>query len=153
MSGGEIGAIYNAILETGNLRLVQYPNTAAGFNLVSNGVAAAGAFMAANVQIVAVGTIANPVWIAGISFGLPVVEAIRARISIHTALAAGERGRFDFGSNVFPSVEWFFPIIWFPRWLKIVGAPLLAFNIAKDTAASAAGFNNCHILAYTGVGS
>lgn len=146
-------ALDAAHIETQNVRVIQYPNTAAGFNLVSDGAAAANAFMAANVQFVAVGTIANPIWIVGISLGLPVVQAIRATISIHTALAAAELARIDVGTNLFPVAEWFYPFIKFPGpWgIKVVASPLLAFNIRKDTGASLAGFNNCHLVAVTGV--
>lgn len=146
-------ALDQAFIETQGVRIVQYPNTAAGFNLVSDGAIGPNTFMAANVQIVGVGVIANPVWIVGISLGVPVVEAFRGTISIHTALAAAELGRIDVGTNVFPVVEWAFPFIRFPGpWgIKVTASPLLAFNIRKDTGASLAGFNNCHIVAVTGV--
>ena len=144
-------ALAQAGIETQNVRVIQYPNTAAGFNLVSNNAAAADAFMAANVQIVAAATIANPVWIVGISLGLPVVQAFRGAVSIHTALAAAELARIDVGTNAFPVVEWNYLFIRFPWAIKVVASPLLAFNIRKDTAASLAGFNNCHIVAVTGV--
>ncbi len=147
----EFQALYNGLIESQNLRMVQYPNTAAGFNLISDNAAAAGAYRAAAGVIVAAAALANPCWIIGISLGQPVVEAFRATFTILEG--AVEIIRFgDIGTNVFPVLEWTYPHIYFP-WKKVLASPALNFNIEKDTGASLAGWNNCHIIALTGVGS
>ncbi len=149
----EISALFNARINTGNVRMVQYPNTAAGVNIVSNNAAAADAFMANTVVIVAAAALANPVWIVGIQLGLPQVEAFQATISLYIGLADTEIGRFDVGTNVFAVAEWTYPTILFPHWFFVPNSPRLHYNIRKSTIASLAGFNRCHIIALTGVGS
>jgi hypothetical protein len=145
---------YNAEVQNQGNRIVQIPNTFAGFNLVSDGAAAAGAYMAANVQIVAGATVAVVTHLVGIQLGLPVVEAFRATITIAIGPAPETTiMTLEVGTNLFPVVEWNYPIIIFEKGIALIGQPRLSFNIRKDTAASAAGFNNCHLILRNGVGS
>lgn len=150
-----VQAIYNTVCGSQNVRIVSYPAAWAGFNLVSDGAAAAQAWMAADVQIVAAATIAANSQLVGITLGLPQVEAFQADIRISVGAAAAEVDYVEVacGTNVWPVVEWDFPVIMFPRPIRLVGQPRLAYNIRKSTAASAAGFNICHVLVATGVGT
>ena len=135
------------------LRLVRYPAAIAGVNIVSNGAAAAGAYCANWIQVVAAATIANPCWIAGIVLGTPQVEAFYGDITIGTGLAAAEVTlvTIPVGTDLFPVVEWGHPVIWLPEFVQVLGSPRLAVNIRKNTGVSVAGFNNCAVLAYTGL--
>jgi len=150
-----VQAIFNAKIESANMRQVSYPAAWAGFNLVSDGAIAADTWMVADVQIVAAAVIANPVWLVGVSLGLPQVEAFQAdiRISVGAALAEVDYVELPCGTNVWPVVEWNFPVLMFKEPIMVRGTPRLAYNIRKSTAASAAGFNVCHVLGYTGVGT
>jgi len=132
---------------------VRYPAAIAGINIVSNGAAAAGAYCALWTQIVAAATPANPIWIAGIVLGTPQVEAFYGDITIGIGAIGAEvtLATIPVGTDLFPVVEWAHPIIWLPNWIRVENTPRLAVNIRKNTAASAAGYNNCAILAYTGV--
>lgn len=134
-----------------NIRVVQYPAAWAGFNLVSDGAAAAQAYMAAAGVIVAAATVADPCWLVGIELGLPQVEAFECDIQILSGAVV--IATFHAGTNVFPVVEWAYPKFMFPSRIRLAGAPALNYNIRKSTAASAAGFNICHLLAQTGVGT
>ncbi len=155
MSGGEIGSIYQAQVGNQGNRIVQIPNTAAGFNLVSDGAAAANAYMAAFAQIVAAAVVAVNAHLIGIQLGLPVVEAFRGTIQIGIGGGGAEVAIMDLevGTNVFPVVEWSYPSIMFDKGIRLFGQPRLSYNIRKTTAASAAGFNNCHLIIRTGVGA
>jgi hypothetical protein len=151
----QVASLYNALFESGGVRQIQYPAAAVGFNLVSDGAAAAGALMAANTEIVAAGVIATPIWIVGITLGIPQVEAFYGDLTIGTGAAGAETEiiRQEVGTALFAVVEWAYPTIFFPAWIKVTGQPRLSFNFRKNTAASAAGFNNCHLVVLTGVGS
>jgi hypothetical protein len=141
-------------IETTAQRIVRYPAATAGVNIVSDGAAAATAYCANWIQIVAAATIANPCWIIGIVLGTPQVEAFYGDITIGTGAAAAEVTlvTIPVGTDLFPVVEWAHPIIWLPApGIQVLGTPRLAVNIRKNTAASAAGFNNCAVLARTGM--
>lgn len=156
MSLGEhVNSSYLSEVKTDNIRVVEIPNTLAGFNLVSNAVAAAAAYMANYTQIVAAGTIVDPTWLVGIGLGIPVVEALQADIQIAYGAVGVEIVicTLPCGTNVFPAVEWPYPVLWLKSRYRLVGAPRLSFNIRKSTAASAAGFNGCHLILETGVGT
>ncbi|MHB8084328.1 MAG: hypothetical protein ACYDHZ_00685 [Dehalococcoidia bacterium] len=155
MSGAAIRSTYNAVVETELNRVTQIPTAAVGFNLVSDGAAVAGAYMAANVQIVAAGVVPVIAHLMGITLGLPAVEAFQADIQI-AILGAPETTivTIGCGTNVFPSVEWFFPYIPFGLdGIKLIGQPRISYNIRKTTGASAAGFLACHLVIRTNVGS
>lgn len=150
-----VKSLYLANVGTGNQRMVEIPAAAAGFNLVSDGAAAANAYMASYTTIVAAATITDPSWIVGIVLGIPVVEAFRCDIKLATGAAGAEVDIFTIqaGTNVFPPVEWANPVIMFGgNGVKVIGSPRVSFNIRKTTAASAAGFNACHLLVKTSVG-
>jgi len=152
---GEVSELYQTFIESQNLRMVRYPAAIAGFNLVSDGAAAATAYCANYIQVVAAATVANPIWIAGIVLGTPQVEAFYGDIKIATGAVGFEVDLVPIpvGTDLFPVVEWGHPIIWLPSWIKVIGSPRIAANIRKSTAASAAGYNNCAVLAFTGIGT
>ena len=157
MSGlrSEVDAIYQTLVESQAIRVVSYPAAWAGFNMVSDGAAAAQAWMANDVQIVAAATVAANCLLVGVSLGLPQVEAFQADIRISVGGAGAEVDYIEVpcGTNVWPVVEWHFPVLLFPLPIRLVGQPRLAYNMRKSTAASAAGFNICHLVAVTGVGT
>ena len=147
-------ATFNALVNNQGNTIVQIPNTAAGFNLVSDGAAVANAYMAANVQIVAAGVVAVVTQLVGIQLGLPVVEAFRGTIVIAIGAGAGATIlTLEVGTNLFPVVEWNYPSIIFEKGISLIGQPRLSYNIRKTTGASVAGFNNCHLILRNGVGA
>lgn len=150
----EVDILFLSLWESGNVRIVQYPNTVAGINVVSDGAAVAGAW-AAYVQIVAAAAIANPCWILGIVLGTPQVEAFYGDIAIASGAAAAEvdLAVVGVGTDTFAVVEWFHPTIWLPYPIKVAGSPRLACRLRKNTGASASGFANCNIVAAVGVGT
>lgn len=150
-----VAAKYNEEINSGNIAQLRYPAAIAGINLVSDGVAAAGAYPALWTQVVAAATIANPCWIAGISLGIPQVEAFYGDITIGVGAIGAEVtiATIPVGTGLFAVVEWFYPIIYLKTPIQVLGSPRLALNIRKSTAASAAGFNNCAVIALTGLGT
>lgn len=153
--GSRNAALYMAEIESQAQRLVRYPAAIGGVNIVSNGAAAAGAYCANYIQIVAAATIANPCWIVGLVLGVPVIEAFYGDIVIAIGAIAAEVDlvTVPVGLELFPVVEWTHSVIWLPTRVKVLNSPRLAVNIRKSTAASVAGFNNCAVLALTGVGT
>ncbi len=153
--GPAVNNSYNRLVQSNGMRLVRYPTAIAGVNIVSDGAAAATAYPALWTQVVAAAVIANPIWIAGIVLGTPVVEAFYGDITIGTGALAAEVtiATIPVGSDLFPVIEWSHPIIWLQELIQVIGTPRLVVNIRKNTAASAAGYNNCAVLAYTGVGN
>lgn len=159
MSGlrGEVDALYNADVESQNVRILEYPVAFAGFNLVSNNAAGAGVYMAVagNYGVaVPITTIPNPCWLIGVTLGLPVVEAFQADIRIGRGAIGAEivLAEWACGTNVWAVVEWTFPTL-YCKPIKILGSPRIVYDIRKSTAASLAGFNICHILVATGLGT
>lgn len=149
-----IKSIYQAEVQSENIRITEYPTAWAGFNLVSNGAIGADTWIANPTQIFAAATLPDPCWLLGISLGLPQVEAFQADIRIASGVALAEVTLVEFaaGTNVWPVVEWTFPNIWFKKHIRIIGSPRMAYNIRKSTGASAAGFNICHLLIGTAIG-
>ena len=161
MSGlkSEVDALYNAKVESQNMRVVQYPVAWGGFNLVSDAAAGAGVWMmagggAAYGVAVPIATIPDPCWLVGLSVGLPVVGAFYADVKIATGAIGAEvdLAQWSIGTNVWVVVEWQWPTLYCPP-IKIIGQPRVAFDIRKDTAASLAGFNGCYVLLATGLGT
>ena len=150
----EIDAIYLTLWQSGNARVVHYPDTVAGINAISDAAAVAGAW-SAYVQVVAAAAIANPCWIVGIALGTPQVEAFNGQIAIASGAIAAEVDLADVrvGTNVWPVVEWNFPTIALLQPIQVIASPRLAVRIRKDTGVSLAGFNNCHLVCVTGRGA
>lgn len=150
----ELHAIYLSMVESANTRIVEYPNTVAGVNLVSDGAAAANAW-SAYVEIVAALAVAARCWILGVSLGLPQVEAFYGDIAIASGAAGFEvdLAVLPCGTNVMPVAEWDQPVLLFPVPILVIAQPRLAARIRKNTGVSAAGFNNCKIIAATGIGT
>jgi len=149
----EVDAIYLSLVETGNIRVVEYPAAWGGINLISDGVIAANTWMAADIQIVAAAVVANPCWLLGIELGVPVVEAFECdiRISIGGAGVEVDYAELSNGCNAFPVVGWNYPFLALPFPIRLAGTPRVAYNIRKSTAASLAGFNASHLVCATGV--
>lgn len=156
MSGlrSEVDALYNAMVESQNIRVVQYPNTVAGVAVVSDGAAIAGAW-AAYVIVSAALAAADPCWLLGISLGVPQVEAFYGHIAIASGAPAAEvdLAVVTVGTNVWPVVEWPRPSVLLPVPIKILGSPALSCRIRKDTGISLAGFANCNLICATGIGT
>ncbi len=148
-------ATYNALVESQNQRITQIPAAAAGFNLISDNAAVANAYMAANVVIVAVGTVPVLSHLLGITLGIPVVEAFQADIIIAIGNAPEVTlVTIGVGTNVFPVAEWSYPTIWFGgSGIRLNGQPRLSYNIRKSTGGSFAGFNICHLVIKTNIGA
>lgn len=160
MSGlrSEVDALYNSMIGSQNIRIVEYPVAFAGFNLVSDNTAAAGAWLMAGAGAygvaVPITTIPNPCWLVGIVLGIPVVSAFFADIKIARGAIGGEVDlvHWSCGCNMWPVAEWNYPILTCAP-IKILGQPRLAYEIRKSTGASLAGFNACKLLIATGLGS
>ena len=151
--GSAVRRKLNREINSTALRLVRYPAAIAGINFVSDGAAAAGAYCALWIQVVAAATIANPCWIAGIVLGTPQIQAFYGDITIGTGGIGAEvtLATVPVGTDLFPVIEWAHPVIWLPEFIEVLASPRLAVNIRKNTVASVAGFNNCAVLAYTGL--
>ena len=145
----EVDALYLAMIESGNVRTLEYPAAAGGFNLVSDGAAVADAYRAATAVIVAAGVIADPCWLVCIQLGVPVVEAFDADIQILEVAVV--IAIVSHGVNAWPVVGWNYPTLTLPYPIKLTGSLALNFNIRKTTGASAAGFNNSHLVCVTGL--
>lgn len=151
----EVKATYMALVESGLVRYQTLPAAAAPTALVSDGAAAAWAWMANYVQIAAADVIPNPCWLVGATIHTGVVETINGDIAIATGAAGFEvnLAMFHFVSGIPTAVGVSVAgPIWLPYPIKIVGSPRVAANIRKDTAASAAGVSIKLILA-TAVGT
>lgn len=151
----DIRSLYLAEVQSENIRITQYPIAWAGFNLVSNNAIAAQTYIANPTEIFGADVLPDPCWLMGISLGLPAVEAFQADIRIASGAALDEATLVEFaaGNNSWAVAEWFFPNIWFPKPIRIVASPRMAYNIRKSTGPSAAGFNGCHLLIGTAIGA
>lgn len=149
-------SIYDAVVDTELQRVVQIPAVAAGFNLVSDGAAVAGAYMANFTTIVAVTTVAVVSSLVGIILGVPAVEAFSGDIVIAIGGAGAEISiaTVKVGTNVFPVAEWAWPFIRFggTSGIKLIGQPRLSFNIRKTTGVSLAGFTGCSLVVVNNIG-
>lgn len=150
-----VDLVFRAEVESQNMRLVRYPAAVAGVNIVSDGAAAAGVYPALYTQVVAAATVANPCWIVGLKLGVPQVEAFYGDIKIAIGALAAEvdLAEIPVGTALFAVVEWPHFIIWLPKPIKVLASPRVSVALRKSTGASAAGFNNCAVLAYTGIGN
>jgi len=151
----EVKATYKALVESGLIRYQTLPAAAAPTALVSDGAAAAWAWMANYVQIAAAAVIPNPCWLVGATIHTGVVETINGDIAIATGAGGAEvdLAMFHFVSGIPTAVGVSVAgPIWLPYPIKIVGSPRVAANIRKSSAASNAGVSIKLILA-TAVGT
>ena len=150
---GEVKELYNALLNSGNVRYVAYP-VGAPVAAVSDGAAAAWAW-SAYVQIVAAATIADPCWLVGALCHTGVVETFNGDYAIASGGAGAEADLAIFpvvaGVPTAVGVSVALPFL-FPFPIRVAGTPRLAVRLRKDTAASAAG-TSLKVLAATALGS
>ena len=153
----EVDAIFNAQVESGNVRQVVYP-VAAGVAAVSDAAAAAWAW-SAYVQIVVAATIANPCWLVGIHFHTTAVETFYGDLAIASGALAAEVDLaivpvrsivVGVTAQVIATVT-DLPIF-LANPIRIVGSPRLAVRIRKSTAASLAG-GTLKVICLTGLGT
>lgn len=152
-----IDAVYNAAIESANIRQVVYP-VGAGVAAISDN-AAGGWAWSAYVQIVAAGVIANPCWLAGIHFHTNAVETFYGDLAIGSGDAAAEVDlaiipvrSIVVGITAMVIATWTdLPII-LSAPIKIMGSPRLAVRLRKNTAASFAG-GILKVICLTGVGT
>jgi len=158
MSKAMIRSLYNAKINSGNIRYQTYPAAAAGVAMVSDNSAAAWAW-AAYVQIVAASTISDPCWLVGYLFHTCAVETHYGDLAIasgaagsetdliitpYRLLLAGTTANLAGMPGELPT--------YFPYPVKVSGAPRLAGRIRKSTAASSAG-GTLKVITATVVGS
>lgn len=138
----EVKSMFQAMVESGNVRYTVQPAAAAPTLLVSDAAAAAWAW-AAYVQVVAAAVLPDPCWICGIFVSTPTVEAFQSDIAIATGAAAAETDLaiVSATTELFAVVEGKSLWIPLPYPIKVIGTPRLALRIRKSSAASAAGWS------------
>lgn len=155
--GSRNAALYNAEIESQNVRQVTFP-VGAGVAAVSD--AAAGAWVwSAYVQIVAAGAIANPSWLVGVHFHTNAVETFYGDLAIASGAAAAEvdlaivpvRSIVVGITAMVIATLTDLPIFLAQR-IKILNSPRLAVRIRKNTGASAAG-GVLKVILLTGLGN
>jgi hypothetical protein len=138
----EVKSMFQAMVESGNVRYTVQPAAAAPTLLVSDAAAAAWAW-AAYVQVVAAAVLPNPCWICGIFVSTPTVEAFQSDIAIATGAGGAETDLaiVSATTELFAVVEGKSLWIPLPYPIKVIGTPRLALRIRKSSAASAAGWS------------
>ena len=150
----EVKGLYQALLNSGNIRMETWPAAAAGVAMVSDGAVAAWAW-APYVEIIAAANVTDPAWLAGVTIHTGVVETCYGDLAIATGAGAAEVdiAIVGFVSGIPSAVGVaIFATIWLPFYIRIAGQPRLAGRIRKDTAASAAGFT-CKAVCATALGT
>lgn len=151
----EMKALLRGEVESVNTRQIVYP-VGAGVAAVSDNAAAAWAW-SAWVQVVA--AVANPCWLAGISFHTPAVAVFYGDLEIGSGAALAEvalamfpvRSIFAGATIQLDATPTDAPIMLrFP--IRIAGGPRLAVRIRKDTGADFAG-GTLKVICLTGLGT
>lgn len=133
--GGEVAAVYNKDVNSGNILVARWPNATVGLKVTSGATPAFSAWT----QIVATAKITNPSWITAIFLENPtnagaaetwLVDLAQGGAGVETSLANGTNTAQGIGavSQAWLSSvgSWLIPPIYLPFPIRVTGSPRIS---------------------------